>query len=1160
MSSKIPAKTLSASSAAAWMERLRAKASSYRSAADLSRATRTTLLDRRTAPDAADRLVLRTSLDQLASAVPARDAASLADRLEAISKQVAERWAKRGVALNFMAAPVHGCYYLSTDCFYVEINIEGASGRIVEAKVHHIDSNHPNQQASSPKNCPEIISCLTKGDFNKFIDHLEGLMSIYDMPNASAHDKTRGWHSLSVLEADLIRIENLSRYHEKAEDLSRMINHSPLGFVQARAGGLPLKLTYFISPQDKIDMSTKSFRILNASTINENNLGVYATIGIERSEQPRALPLQPLISTEGKEIPMTNSNTVLLPASFVLHLNTDLPLEVSKYEEIKRITGIPFIDTKQVKTAPLLQLITKSTSDESLDSSNNRGLFVTLPDQSHCYFLSDHDSLNGYVVKKIPFSHPAQVPRILAILRKQAVFNAILSSCIRTSGIQDLEKSILFEVSCMDIEHLCVTFEMSQDRGMASFELDFTDLRNVQSKMHKMSSSTSDALMDVNQGYLVAKAVFDRSLSLPLTMRALTHQLMKRPKREPEPDLDYPPYPHYNNGNLENGNGGVQSMDLDFHSQPPTLKVEPMDYDGGGGGVGNSTNNGSRDHLNANRPQDAASIPGARSKITPNTTAIQPPAPPVPSIKVTKTAEPNRQDRTDSHKTDRYSTKSDSKSVYKSSSNSNHLEIKAFKAKPASSGSGGTTSSSSSTSSSSKSQSSSVVSKSSSKMGSDIKPSVSITPVSSADAATLNMKKPAGIEIIPLGDKLPENETGNSNRKTEKSSSSSSSSDSKSSSLLKEIKRSLSEDDKRRMEKKEGKKRKRDHFVLENKSPSSSSSNSNSKKSKSGQYSSSSSSSGSGGSSSSSSSSSKKLTSVIDRLSSSGHNDSGIEIIPRNDKKSPQQQQGLKLTIKSTSSSSSSSSSSKHRSSSSDYHHKSSSSSSSSKHSSSSSKHSSSSSSSSAKRSSPSISQMMGSSSSGSKHSKSPSSSLLKSSSSSSSSSSSKADRQRHADKERMEQVERLLEGNKLDTTTFQIPKRTKPDSGSTNPPPGSIGSDSKSGNPSSKSANASPKYNTSPSPKYGVSPKHTGGSQHSTTHDKSKKDGGGGTSPPPILSPSTNPSTGSSLKSGGQNPTSASLSFMSLPRNAPSPPHLAAFDKAAGCDKDINIGINNSK
>ena len=85
--------------------------------------------------------------------------------------------------------------------------------------------------------------------------------------------------------------------------------------------------------------------------------------------------------------------------------------------------------------------------------------------------------------------------------------------------------------------------------------------------------------------------------------------------------------------------------------------------------------------------QDAASIPGARSKITPNTSAAQPLQPPkVPSIKVTKTADSsNRQDRIDqdrhhSHSktgADRYTTKSDSSkssSLYKS--NSNHLEIK----------------------------------------------------------------------------------------------------------------------------------------------------------------------------------------------------------------------------------------------------------------------------------------------------------------------------------------------------------------------------------------------------------------------------------------------------------------------------------------------------
>ena len=119
------------------------------------------------------------------------------------------------------------------------------------------------------------------------------------------------------------------------------------------------------------------------------------------------------------------------------------------------------------------------------------------------------------------------------------------------------------------------------------------------------------------------------------------------------------------------------------------------------------------------------------------------------------------------------------------------------------------------------------------------------------------------------------------------------------------------------------------------------------------------------------------------------------------------------------------------------------------------------------------------------KHSKSPQSS------SSSSSSGSKDKYQK--DKDRIEEVKRLISGNKLDTT-FQIPK--KRDSAS----------DQKSG--SSKSANASPKYTTSPSPKYG---------SNSTSSSPKQK----------------------------------------------SPPHLVpAFDKAAtpGCDKDNFTSMNNSK
>ena len=422
--------------------------------------------------------------------------------------------------------------------------------------------------------------------------------------------------------------------------------------------------------------------ILGTFKLNLIFIGVYATVGIEKCETPRHLPLGPLISENGAEIPLNQNNSIQLPAGFVLHLGDFLALESSKYHEIVNITGISFV--QDVKPLPLFQLITKSFSDDHLDSSNNRGMFVTLPDQSHCYFLSDHKSMSGYKIKKIPFSHPGQVPRILAILRQQAVFNSVISSCIRSSGIQDLEKSHLLEVSCMDLSRLCVTFEMSQ--GMATFELDFTDFQNVQCKLHKLSSN------DLGLNTLMTKQVFEKTLSLPLTMRSLIKQALKK-SRPLDPDPD--PQVMYNNGNLDNGQ--VVPMDLDFPGR--SLKVpmvEPMDYE--------SPSLSRKDHLNANRPQDAALNPGVRAQPIKGLT---------PTTKTTATANTTKFSRI------------------------NQVEIKALKSKPAN-----------------LALQPFEQTKQAKKMGDPIKPSVSITPVSSADVID-SVKKPVGIEIIPLGDKLP---------------------------------------------------------------------------------------------------------------------------------------------------------------------------------------------------------------------------------------------------------------------------------------------------------------------------------------------------------------------------------------------------------------------
>lgn len=42
--------------------------------------------------------------------------------------------------------------------------------------------------------------------------------------------------------------------------------------------------------------------------------------------------------------------------------------------------------------------------------------------------------LQGVVIKSIPFTEPSHVPQILRFLRQQSLFNALITSCIRTSN------------------------------------------------------------------------------------------------------------------------------------------------------------------------------------------------------------------------------------------------------------------------------------------------------------------------------------------------------------------------------------------------------------------------------------------------------------------------------------------------------------------------------------------------------------------------------------------------------------------------------------------------------------------------------------------------------------------------------------------------------
>lgn len=71
----------------------------------------------------------------------------------------------------------------------------------------------------------------------------------------------------------------------------------------------------------------------------------------------------------------------------------------------------------------------------------------------------------------------------------------------------------------MDLDQLCVTFEMGHDNSsssaagqIATFQLDFSDLHNAQTKVHKLSMDNGgdSNMSDVYQGSRLAKSIFDK--------------------------------------------------------------------------------------------------------------------------------------------------------------------------------------------------------------------------------------------------------------------------------------------------------------------------------------------------------------------------------------------------------------------------------------------------------------------------------------------------------------------------------------------------------------------------------------------------------------------------------------------------------------------------
>ncbi|XP_050298124.1 mediator of RNA polymerase II transcription subunit 1 isoform X2 [Anthonomus grandis grandis] len=519
------------------MEKLRSKASQFKTLPEISKNVRMTLLEKRYSLDSVEKSQHQKCLDTLQHVIKVTGRESLIERLESFTRQLGLRFVVEASGV-----------FIFSDMFYLEIILE-ASGAVKDVKIHH-------EGKTDQQSCTELVNCLSRGDFTDFTTQLEGFVSIYQL-NAEKKVKCKAFTALESLEADLCTLAQLQNFMKEPFNV---IYKSPVGILEKRRGGHPMKLTYFVSPYDLLNVDKHEIDALSIDSIVSKGLGYWVTVCMEGSAAHK-LQTSTLItvnrSMNGRSsptyTPITAQNSAVVPACFTLKLNKPMPMCLSLVRKIQQIQQWPEIDNNNVPQ-PLLNSIVNHSSDGKMSCSNNKGLFVTLPDQTHCYCMTENRNMNSIFVSSIPFTHPAHVPSILIILREQALFNTIIGSCVRPNSRQTFENMTMFEVSALSSTQISISLEHPLEECMATADFDLSDLSNLICRIQNPgtpSSGVSDIASEV------ATKVLNKTFSIPITLRAVI-KLWER--QASQPSL----YPGQENFSLPLG-----SVDPGGHSKGP---------------------------------------------------------------------------------------------------------------------------------------------------------------------------------------------------------------------------------------------------------------------------------------------------------------------------------------------------------------------------------------------------------------------------------------------------------------------------------------------------------------------------------------------------------------------------------------------------------------
>uniref|UniRef100_A0A3Q3F029 Mediator of RNA polymerase II transcription subunit 1 n=1 Tax=Labrus bergylta TaxID=56723 RepID=A0A3Q3F029_9LABR len=492
------------------LERLHAKHNASRPWQETSKVVRQAM-EKRGVMNAAGHQLLLTCLETLQRALKVSSLPSMTDRLESIARQ--------NMLGSHLSTSGTECY-ITSDMFYVEVQLD-TIGQLVDVKVAH--------QGENPTSCPELIQHLREKNFEEFSKHLKGLVELYKLPGDNKL-KTKMYIALQSLELDLTKMMHMFRLATSANSVETIL-HGSVGLLTARSGGHLVTLQCYRSDFLLLSLCVDTWIIF----VVPRSLGVSVSVTIEGTSAVYKLPIAPLITgshpLDNKGTPsfsnVTNSNCVDLPACFFLKMNRPMPFSLSFIQRMGNATSIPVFESSP-SLSPLYQLIVQSQRQLLEEGSStpllpqNMHFYSVLPDQQHCYFLNgdapvqDGHSLQGTLVSKIPFRHPAQVPTLLDIIRHQAAYNNLIGSCVKRTSIKEDSAGLLqFEVCPLTDSSFSVSFQHPVNESLVCVVMEVIDSRQVSCKLYK---GLSDALICTDE--FITKVV-QRCMSIPVTMRAI---------------------------------------------------------------------------------------------------------------------------------------------------------------------------------------------------------------------------------------------------------------------------------------------------------------------------------------------------------------------------------------------------------------------------------------------------------------------------------------------------------------------------------------------------------------------------------------------------------------------------------------------------------------